>query len=465
MKKQIQIWGTRTLSVIFVVFVAQRWGMPMYKQYFTPKKVTVFVPTAKVQVGSFSVSFHEIGTLDAVNSTQVVSSVTGKIIRLVPEGKVVKKDELLVELDTADIQREVRQAELGYRNALADVERTKSDMDILKASNETDRKKTQAQFEFDKNELERAKQELARQQRLADKKLVPGSAVDKAEFDVRSKELALKKSEMDIELKNKELAEKESQKMADIRKVEFASNIALSTLDEAKSKLKNAFIKAPSGGMVVYSNFWAGDSHRTYKVGDMATPRNPICSLPDLTNMQVNVQVGEADAPKLRLGLPVIVKMEAIPGKTFHGTINEISSLATESNPWEGGTPGRKNFSVKVSLKENDPKALKPGMTADVEFICDSIKDAVYVPLESVIEREGKTLVFLKTPTGYQRKFIELGKSNDNFVVVSKGLEKGETIALRDPTKPAEDQESGAKENKAEDKKEKKPAPIPGAGG
>ncbi len=462
MKKQIQLWGTRTLSVALVVFAAQRWGAPLYKQYFVPKKVTVFVPSTKVLEGPFAVSFHEMGNLEAVDTTQVVSQVTGRIIKLVPEGTVVNAGDVLVELDTTDIQREIRKTELAYQNALAEVARAKSEMDILKATNETDRKKTQAQYDFDKNELERAKQELARQQRLADKKLVPGSAVDKAEFDVRSKELALTKSDMDNELKDKELKEKEGQQQASIRKVEFAANIALAELDEAKSNANKSIIKAPSAGMVVLSTFWSGDSRRKFKEGDQASPKSAICNLPNLSSMKVTVKVGEADVPKLRLGLQTVIHLEAIPNKVFHGTLQEISSLATEGNPWEGDTPGRKNFEVVISLKESDPKTIKPGMTADVEFICDSIAKAVYVPLEAVVEHNNKTWAFVKKGKIFERAAVELGKSNDNFVIVKKGLSKGEEIALRDPTKSTDDQDTNSAAKSEKQKEKKKAIPIPG---
>ncbi|MCX6345214.1 MAG: efflux RND transporter periplasmic adaptor subunit, partial [Armatimonadetes bacterium] len=463
MKKQIQLWGTRTLSVALVVIAAQLWGTPLYKQYFIPKKVAVFVPSTKVLEGAFAVSFHEMGNLEAVDTTQVVSQVTGRIIKLVPEGTVVKAGDVLVELDTTDIQREIRKAELAYQNALAEVARTKSEMDILKATNETDRKKAQAQYDFDKNELDRSKQELARQKRLADEKLVPGSAVDKAEFDVRSKELALTKSDMDNELKATELKEKEGQQQASIRKVEFAANIALSELDEAKSNANKSIIKAPAAGMVVLSSFWSGDSHRKFKEGDQASPKGAICNLPNLSSMNVTVKVGEADVPKLRIGLQTVIHLEAIPNKTFHGTLQEISSLAMESNPWEGDTPGRKNFDVVIALKEADPKTIRPGMTADVEFICDSIAKAVYVPLEAVIEQNNKTWVFVKKGKSFERKAVELGKSNDNFVIVKKGLSKGEEIALRDPTKPTDDQDTANSAEKTAEKTEKKKAiPIPG---
>jgi hypothetical protein len=65
MMRQIQLWGSRTLAVALIAVAAHRWGIPLYKQYFTPKKTTVYVPTAKAAAGPFTVSFHEIGSLKA----------------------------------------------------------------------------------------------------------------------------------------------------------------------------------------------------------------------------------------------------------------------------------------------------------------------------------------------------------------------------------------------------------------
>lgn len=464
-KKQFTVWGTRTLSVLALAFAVQYWGTPMYKQYFSPKKISVFVPTAKVQHGQFAVSFHEIGTLDAANSTQVVSSVNGKIISLVPEGTIVKAGDILVELDTADVQREVRSAELSYQNSLADVERAKSNMLILQATNNTEREKTKAQYDFDKNELERAKTERDRKKRLADKKLVPGSSLEEAEFTVRSKELALKKSEMDNTLKEKEIQEKEDQQKADIRKAEFSANIQKNNLDEEKSRFSGCIIKAPAPGMVVLNQNWNGEMSQKFKEGDSVSPRRAICQLPDLSNMHVKVKVGEANMPKLKLGQTALIRVEAIPNKVFHGTVKEIASLAAEADMWSGDAPGRKSFEIEVALKEADPKVIKPGMTADVEFVCDSIKDALYVPLEAVVERDGKTWVFVQHGKRYDRVAVKLGKNNENYVVVKSGLKKGDIVALRDPTRSL-DQQDSEDAKKAEKKHEKKKsAPMPGAGG
>jgi len=185
-------------------------------------------------------------------------------------------------------------------------------------------------------------------------------------------------------------------------------------------------------------------------------------TLPDLSSMLIKVNVGESDAPKVKIGMAVLAKLEAVPDRTFHGTVTEISSLATEGNPFDtGSTPGRKNFEVTVHLKEADPKTIKPGMTADAEFICEAVSKALFVPLESVIEKDGKTFVYVKNGKRWKRTPIKTGKYNDNFIVVTKGLTKGQVVALRDPTKPMESQEAGASGPGAEQKKQTDEPAVP----
>ncbi|MCE5198785.1 MAG: efflux RND transporter periplasmic adaptor subunit [Armatimonadota bacterium] len=466
MKRQIKIWGSRTFVVALLVVAVSQWGMPAYKQYMVPKKKTAFVPTAKVQAGKFTISFHEIGTLEAEKSVPVLTETGGKIIKLVQEGKVVVAGERLVEMDTTDLLKEVRNQKLNYQNALADVNRVQAELDILKESNKTDLEKTQAQQDFDLTELERAENTLDKKTRLAEEKLISGSEVDQAKLDVRAKKLAVLKGTKDLALKKKEIESKEQQKLADVRNKEFAANMAKFNLDDATARVSRAIIKAPASGMVVITKDWFADGQRKLQEGDAVRPRQIICQLPNLSSMQVKIKVGESDAPRLKVGLPVMIRLDAIPGKIFHGAIKDISSLATESNPWEGETPGRKQFEVVVAVKEVDPKTLKPGITADAEFICESVKKAVYVPIESVIEKDGKTLVYVKRGKRYERVMVKTGKQNDNFVCITKGLKNGEVVALRDPTKPLDEQESGTAnpaDNAKDKKKEKSPAPIPGA--
>ena len=292
MKRQIQLWGTRTLALAVLVVATQKWGMPLYKQYFTPKKAAVYIPTAKVRKGEFVVSFHEIGTLEAERSVAVNTEVGGKIISLVDDGRVVRAGDGLVELDTTDLEREVRNQELTYGNAEAAVDRANAELDILKESNKTEVLQAEKQLEYDKTERDRAKEQLAKKKRLADEKLIPGDQVDQAELQLDAKELAVQKGELDLELKKKEVLSKEEQKKAEVAKVKFAAEIQESNLEEIRTSLQGARIAAPASGLVVIAKDWTPDGRRQLQEGDSVRPRQMICMLPDLSGMLVKVQVG-----------------------------------------------------------------------------------------------------------------------------------------------------------------------------
>lgn len=461
MKRQIRLWVTRVVMVVLLVLAARQWGLPMYSKYFSPKKSVAYIPQGKVKYGDFTVSFHELGTLAAEKSVPVYGEDNGKVIYLISEGAMVKAGDVIAEMDRSDLEREIRNQRLTVNNAEAEVDRVEEEFKMLVASNQTHYDKQQADYDFSVNELEMAKKTLEKKMRLADEKLVPRDQVEQAELAVRSKELAEMKGKKDLELQVADNKSKENQKQADVRKVKFALDTQLRTLDELETRLSKGVVRAPASGMVVISKIWAGPGdYRKLQEGDTLHRRQSICQLPDLSRMLARINVGESDAPRVVLGMPVKIKLEAIPDRIFHGTVTDISSLATEGNPMESGsTPGRKNFEVTVALKEADPKTIKPGMTADAEFICDAVRNVIFVPLESVIEKDGKTVVFVKSRRGFERREITTGKSNDSFVIVTKGLRKNETISLRDPTTPMDQQEAGTKASDKNNTKQSSPLP------
>ena len=466
MKQQLKVWGSRVFALALLFVVVQKWGMPLYNQYFTKKKVATYTPVAKAQEGLFTVSFHEMGALQAERSVAVNVEINGKLVYLVSEGAVVSPGAKLAEIDTSDLEREVLNQQLEYNNRLADVDRANAELDILKKQNETNMAETQAQFDFDTNELALAKERLTRKQSLYQDKLVTRSEVDQGEGEVRSKEFTVKKGDATLKLKVEEIKNKEEQKSAEVRNVKFRTQMSKRSLDEAQRRVDKAIVKAPSSGMVVLDTDWGPDGRRKLQAGDSVRPQQTILSLPDLTSMLVKVQLGEADAPKVQIGLPVMIRLEAVPKRVFHGTIKGIASLATEPSPWERTSSGGKSFEVMIAIKEVEPKTLKPGMTADVEFIRKTVKKAVYVPLEAVIESEAKTFVYVKNHATWDKTEVKVGTSNDNFVCVTRGLKAGQVIALRDPTKLPDEQDTGAPAAGSEEdtsKKGKEVAPMPGA--
>lgn len=452
--------------VVLLVLAVQNWGVPLYGKYFVPKNVEVYIPTTKVKEGKFVVSFHEIGTLDAERSVTVTSGINGRVISLVDEGQMVREGDEIAILDTTDLEREVNTETLEYENRVADVKTAEEELGLLKESNRIDREQAEAQLKFDQNELSIARKELDKKKKLADENLIPGTQVDQAEAVVRSKELAVEKGEKQLQLKLKEIASKEATKQAAIDNLNFRVKMAKRSLDRVSERMGGSVIKAPAPGLVVLTKVWdGGNGRRALKEGDDVDPRQALCQLPDLSSMLVKVNVGEADAPKVTIDMPVLIRLEAAPKKVYHGTVAGISALAVEGNPWEGGTPGKKNFEVRVAVKESDPSVIKPGMTADVEFIENELKSAVFAPIESVIEQNGKTYVYVKEAGKYKKLEVTTGKRNDNFICVTKGVKAGQVVALRDPTRDLEHQEAGSNAPGANKDKEKKKqaAPIPGA--
>jgi len=459
MRRQITLWGTRALSLALIVVAVQHWGAPLYRQFVAPKKPAPFVPTAKVNIGRFVISFHQIGTLEAEKSTIVSSEIDGKVIRLISEGTVVAPGDIIAVLDTTNIRNEVLSRKLKNSQDMAEVGRAKAKLNILIEQNKTVIAQSQAELDFNKSELSSAQNALEKKKRLADDKLIPRDEVDKAEIDVRSKELAVRKGEMQLDLKKKEVQSDEEQKKADVSNAESVAGMSKLDLDNWRNNLNKAVIKAPSAGMVVLTTSWMGGERRKIKEGDGIWPRFTICELPELSSMLVKVQVGESDAPRVKLGMKCMVRLEAVPGKTFHGAVAKISSLASEKMFWEtGAEPGKKNFEVTVDLEEADPRTLKPGMTADLEFIENTLDKAVYAPIEAVQEKGGKTFAYVKNGKRYERVPVKTGDQNDNYVVITKGLAKGDVVCLRDPTRPADQGEPGSGD---EGKDEKQAVPIP----
>jgi HlyD family secretion protein len=402
--------------------------------------------------------------LQAEKSVAVTTETGGKIITLVQDGKFVKQGEVLIEMDRTDLEREVNERILAHKNALADVDREKAELALLKESNKTDLEKAQAESDFKESQLRRSKAKLDKLTRLLKEKLVPGTDVEDQQKDVEGKELEVLLASKSLAIKKKEIESKEQQKQADVRNKEFAASLASSNVEDRKARLSQAKIVAPTSGMVVLSITWmSGGERRKWKAGDNPWPRSTICELPDLSSMQVKVQVGEADAPRLELGRPVLIRLEAVKKKLFHGTVKEVSRLVKEADPWDlSSTAARRSFEVTVAIKEVDTKTLKPGMTADVEFVCDTIPNTLWVPIESVMERDGKTYVFARTGKKFKLTRVKTGLANDNSIVIAKGLKKNAIVALRDPNEPTEpvdsEDASGSKDGKQADQvKEKTP--------
>jgi multidrug efflux pump subunit AcrA (membrane-fusion protein) len=145
--------------------------------------------------------------------------------------------------------------------------------------------------------------------------------------------------------------------------------------------------------------------------------------------MVADTEVNEIDIGKVTVGGPVEVRLEAYPRAIFHGNILKIGSLAKLRQSRTGNATGIKVFDVTVKIEERDSR-LKPGLTATLDIIVDRQEDVISVPLPTVVSRRGEHFVFVANGGKIEERKVVLGPSNEQSIVVQKGLRPGEQLIL-----------------------------------
>lgn len=142
-----------------------------------------------------------------------------------------------------------------------------------------------------------------------------------------------------------------------LRSLREARRAAAAQLSEAQANLEERNIYAPVDGTIL---------SRTVEVGDVVNPGSPIFVMVDLNRLYLKVYVPEPDVPKLKLGDPAHVTVDAFPGHTFPARVSRISDAAefTPKNVETREERVKLVFGVELTFVEPDA-ALKPGMPAD----------------------------------------------------------------------------------------------------
>jgi RND family efflux transporter MFP subunit len=425
-------------------------------------------------------SLQSVETVDGVCEVQ---SPTGqvKIIQLVPEGTKVKKGDVVCRFDSADIQKNIAQQEIKVKQAFSKSETTAQELEIAKSKAASDVKKAKLDLDLalldkqkyeesdyaielkdiqsiiSQNEgaLEKQKsvydqtKELVRKgfrtpQQLREAELLYQQqvfAVDRDKQKQAAKE-AFEKKRKDLELRSKveqsqeELKRQEATAKASIAKAESELVAARSTheleerqLTEYQSQLAKCEVKATQDGVVAYANDrWYGDG-QGIREGASVYNRQKIFSLPDMSRMQVKVNIHESMIKKVKEGQTAEIRVDAFPNLVLVGKVKSVSQLSDSNQMWMSG--GAKEYTTVVTIEKMPDEELRPGMTAEVRIRVNLLKDVLVVPLQAVAERKGKRYAYVEGPGGtVERREIQVGDNNEKLVQVTGGLEDGERVLL-----------------------------------
>lgn len=195
---------------------------------------------------------------------------------------------------------------------------------------------------------------------------------------------------------------------------------AESKIDSTKNALDHYTITAPISGTVIKKNIKAGD--KISKGGDSSI----MAVLYDLSSITFSMSVDELDISKVKDGQQVNITVDAAGGRTYEGTVTNVSLESASSN-------GITTYPVSVTVE--DPQGLLPGMNVSGSIRLAESKEALVIPADSLLRGN---VVYVKDPSvkeaqgaipaGFREVTVETGIINSSYVEIKSGLSEGDTV-------------------------------------
>jgi HlyD family secretion protein len=381
-----------------------------------PEVQTLRVAAAKAGVGGGTpghVILNATGYIVAHHRIQVASKVVGKVAWIgVEKGDLVKENQVIVRLEDDEYRAQLRQVQGNVAAVEARL------LELTNGSRPEEVEVAEANLESAQAELANAKIGLARTQRLVYEKLSPQQQLDdaKARFDIQAAHVAsLERAYELVRLgPRKEV----------IMQVEGLLTQARGQVDLYQTQLNDTIIRAPITGTILDRIVEKGEFVTTGFVGDRGA-KGYVVSMADLRDLQVELDISQADFAQLHSQQKCIITTDAYPDRKYECIIDEI---APEAN--------RQKATVKVKVKVNNPdEFLRPEMNASAQFVSDdkpvssastseSARAAIYIPLNAV--RDGA--VFIVLDNKVIRRAVKIAGITAEGVRIEDGLIGGEDI-------------------------------------
>ena len=310
---------------------------------------------AKIERGTIANTVTASGTLKAIITVDVGTQISGQIKQLFADFNTeVKANQVIARIDPATFEAKVREAE-------ADVSTARSNVLLMQARLESMVSDTRQA----KSALDLSKLELARKKELLPSKAIAQSSYDQA---VAAHEQA--------EAKYQGMLAKESEQKAQIEVAKAQVQQKDATLTQRKIDLENTYIRSPVDGVVIARNVDVGQTVA-------ASLQSPVLFTiaQDLKQMQVEVNVDEADIGRIRDGQTATFTVDSFTGRTFPGKVRQVRKAPKE-------VASVITYTVVVSTQNPDLRLL-PGMTANVTFQIARRENVAMIPNAALRFRPG----------------------------------------------------------------------------
>ncbi|HOE66156.1 MAG TPA: efflux RND transporter periplasmic adaptor subunit [Candidatus Hydrogenedentes bacterium] len=327
-------------------------------------------------------------------------------------------------------------------------------------------------------ELNLSKTQLEGTQRLFEGKFVTQTELDNDTMKVKRGEIASESAKTEKDLFIKYEFRKQAEKLLSdyeesLRKLDRTRKLAISKMAQAQAKLKSSeaqfglqrqrrddlqkqvrkcTIVAERPGLVVYAGNdqpWRGGEE--IKEGAKVYQGQSIITIPDMTQMAIEIKVHESAIKKVAKGQKAAIRIDAFPDTPLTGVVHRVGVLPDSSQRWMN--PDVKLYLVKVTI-DGTHDWLKPGMSGEVTVKIAELDDVVYVPIQAVTPTGEERAVNVVSALGTtERRVVKVGDFNNQFIQIKEGLKDGERVLLR---APMEEEGKSRKDLDAKDAKETK---------
>src|SRR4051812_5590138 len=290
------------------------------------------IQTSPITRGDIVDTVGATGTLQAVTTVQVGSQVSGNISWLGADfNSIVKKGQTIARLDPSLFQAQLEQSKANLAQSRANLAKAQSDLERMRV------------------QLTDAQQKYARAKELAARSLLPQSDLDSAKIAVDSAQASLAAQEATVNQATASVAQSQA------------------SVNQNQVNVDHTTITAPIDGIVTQRSVDVGQT----VAASMQAPTLFVLAA-DLTKMQVNANIDEADVGRIRPGQHVTFRVDAYPTETFEGTVSQIRlQPVVVQNVTTYGTV--------IDVPNNQLK-LKPGMTANVKVEISKRTDVLRLP-------------------------------------------------------------------------------------
>jgi HlyD family secretion protein len=430
------------LSVATLLLGVGAW---YWKPWQSKQTFSTTVLTQPVKRDLFIYEVTEQGEIESSSNVEVACEVQSKnsggttIIEIVPEGTNVKPGDFLVRLDASALREELSQQQIVCNASEAAVIQAENTLRTAQINRQeylegTFRQEEQiilSEMSVAEENLRRAEDYARHSEKLAAKGYVTPLQLEADKFAVEKAKMDLETAKTKLNVLRNYTREKMlSQLEADIKTAEanLKSQQNTHALDLDKLKHVQEQITAPAEGQVVYANKSdrRGSSDVIIEAGSSVRERQVIIRLPDPKRMQVKAKINESRVDRVRPGQPATIRLDAFPDIELTGTVTRVDDYPLAGS-WF--TSSIKEYGTIIQIDEPPPGS-RPGMTAEVKIRVEEVPDALQIPVQAVVERGGRHFALVKEGDELKSREIQIGSTNDKFVVVREGLQADQQVVV-----------------------------------